>query len=269
MRRTCLSLAIGAIFVFFAMSCHGRGSASAHATDFKEVFNGYSDLDLWLFYAKFSSDIDDNKNAEVSSSVSARIKRKLAEKKGVTVRDIPFTMHRYIAHQWVYGGSIPPADLMILENRYPGCTDDIRRIWSQFCKENNDIIAQEFRLPQRLAEAYCAILYYTHLLGDWLPAPENSDWEYLMPVEKIVLELQNAVGKLGHGDKHKEYCDRFQVTLKTALAKGLAPQSKAELVLQALKSMKLGTMLHESGQMDESKHSYKEEAAQTELKKAA
>ena len=57
--------------------------------------------------------------------------------------------------------------------------------------------------------------------------------------------------------------------MKAALAKGMAPQSKAELALQALKDMKLGTMLHESGQMDESKHSYKEESSQPELKKAA
>ena len=258
-----------------AVVSYGRGSAVAHSTDFKEVVNGYCDPVLWRFYLKFTSEIDDNKNPEDSTSVSARIKRRIAEKNGLTVKEVSLTAHRYIAHQWPYNGSIPASDLIILEKKFPGCKADIREIWGTFCRESNDTIAREFGWQQarHLAQAYCAVLYYTHLLADWLPPPVNNDYRYLMPVEKIVAELQRAVESMGRSDVHKKYCEDFRKKMAAALASGTSPQRQAELALETLKSMKIGTMLHERfgahGQMDESRHPYREEAVQQKGVKAA
>ena len=263
------------IFVTLAVSCHGRGSAVAHSTDFKEVVNGYFDSTLWNFYLKFTSDIDDNKNAENSNSVSAQIKRRIAEKNGITVKEVNLTAHRYIAHQWPYHGAIPASDLLILERKFPGCTRDIRDIWGRFCRENNNTVAKEFGWQQsrHLAQSYCAILYYTHLLADWLPPPVNNDFRYLMPVDKIVAELQRAVERIGSSDAHKQFCKEFRMKMSTALAMGSSPQRQAELALETLKSAKLGTKLHEyygvRGQMDEKKHPYREEAVKPVVKKAS
>ena len=266
---------LAAILVTLAVSCHGRGSAVAHSTDFKEVINGYFDPALWNFYLKFTSEIDDNKNAENSNSVSAKIKRRIAANNGITVKEVTLTAHRYIAHQWPYNGSIPASDLLILERKFPGCTKDIREIWGRFCRESNNIVAHEFGWQQakHLAQSYCAILYYTHLLADWLPPPVNNDYRYLMPVEKIVAELERAVERLGSSDAHKQFCNEFRMKMSTALAMGASPQRQAELALEVLKSAKLGTKLHEyygvRGQMDEKKHPYREEDAKPEAKKAA
>ena len=263
------------VAAMLAVTCHGRGTAAAHAADFKEVFNGYYDPALWNFYLKFTSDIDDNKNAEESTSVSARIKRRIAEKNGLTVKEVALTAHRYIAHQWPYNGSIPASDLIILENKFPGCKSDIREIWGKFCRESNDDIAREFGWQQakHLAQAYCAVLYYAHLLADWLPPPVNNDYRYLMPVEKIVAELQKSVESVGRSDEHKKYCEEFRAKMTAALAAGTTPQKQAEFVLAALKDMKIGTMLHERfgvhGQMDESKHPYKGDESQPAHLKAA
>ena len=276
MIRTSWSVGAAVIFTLFAVTCYGRGSAKLHANDFFDVINGYNDQGLRTFYEKFSSDIDDNKDAEHSSSVSARIKRRIAAKSGRTIKDIHFSAHRYIAHQWPYNGSIPGSDLLILEYKFPGCKEDIREIWGAFCRENNEAIAREFRWQQapHLAKAYCAVLYYTHLLADWLPPPVNKgDYQYLMPVNRIVAELQRAVESMGRSDSHKKYCEEFRKKMGAALAANPSPSKQAELVLEALKSMKLGTMLHERfglhGQMDEAKHPYREESQQPQLQKAA
>ena len=275
MKNIVCRFALVALASILAVSCYGRSSAAAHSTDFREVFNGYYDSDLWNLYLKFTSDIDDNKNPENSNSVSARIKRRIAANNGMTVKEVSLTAHRYIAHQWPYNGSIPASDLMILEKKFPGCTKDIREIWGQFCRESNDAVAREFGWQQakHLAQSYCAILYYTHLLADWLPPPVNNDYRYLMPVDKIVAELQRAVERLGSSDKHKQFCMEFQMKMSAALALGTSPQKQAELALEALKSAKLGTRLHEyygvRGQMDELKHPYKEEPVQPGQKKAA
>ena len=276
MNKVSLRIAVVVLLVLLAITSYGRGSAKLHANDFIEVFNGYDDQGLRTFYEKFSSDIDDNKNAEQSTSVSARIKRRIAAKSGRSIKDIHFSAHRYIAHQWPYNGFIPVSDLIVLEYKFPGCKDDIREIWGAFCRENNEAVAREFRWQQapKLAQAYCAVLYYTHLLADWLPPPvNNGDYQYLMPVNKIVAELQRAVESMGSSDKHKQYCGEFKKKMGAALAASPSPSRQAELALDALKSMKIGTMLHEyygvHGQMDEVKHPYREEAARQESRKAA
>ena len=258
-----------------AAACFGRGSAEAHSRDFLEVFNGYDDPIIRNFYIRFSSNIDDNKNPQESSSVSARIKRRLAEKYKRPLSEVSLTTHRYIAHQWPYSGSIPLSDLLILENKYPGCKPVIIDTWRKFCRENNDVIAQEFGWLQSrsIAEAYCGFLYYTHLLGDWLPPPENTDYRYLMPVDKIVRELNKTARHMIKSDENKRFCDELNTKLSEAMMAGTSPQMQAKKVLEALKSMKLGTMLHkrfgEKGQMDETRHPYREEDEQTGLKKAA
>lgn len=268
-------LIFAAISAIMAITCYGRGSAAAHTTDFREVFNGYYDPALWKFYLNFTTAIDDNKNPENSNSVSAQIKRRIAENNGLSVKEVSLTAHRYIAHQWPYNGSIPASDLMILERKFPGCTRDIREIWGRFCRDSNNTVAQEFGWQQarHLSQSYCAILYYTHLLADWLPPPVNNDFRFLMPVEKSVAELQRSVERLGSSDKHKQFCKVFQTKMAAALAKGTSPNRQAELALEVLKDAKLGTLLHEyygvKGQMNETKHPYKEDAQQQELKKAA
>jgi len=269
---TCCVLVLASLL---SVTCNARGTAKAHAMDFREVIDGYNDSALFDFYQKFTSDIDDNKNPESSSSVSARIKRRIAERQGITVKEVSLTAHRYIAHQWPYDGSIPASDLIILEKKFPGCKSDIREIWGKFCGESNNTIAQEFGWQQskHLAQAYCSVLYYTHLLADWLPPPINSDYRYLMPVDRIVAELQKAVEKMGSSDAHKKYCQEFRMKMSTALALGSSPQKQAELALEALKGMKVGTKLHEyygtKGQMNEVKHPYTKESEQQPVKKAA
>lgn len=268
-----------AICAVISITCLGpalaRGSAEKHAKDFFEVIDGYCDNDLKKIYETFSSNIDDNKNAEVSSCVSARIKRKIAQTHGMSVRDVHLTAHRYIAHNWPFAGKIPEID--ILENKFPGCRKDVQEIWSEFCRESSDTIAREFgwQSAPRLAQSYCAILYYTHLLADRLPPPENDpdQYKYIMGVDKIVRELQLTIERMGSSERHKKYCDEFRQKMSAALAAGKSPQDQAVHVLAALKSMKIGTMLHEyygkNGQMDESRHQYREEPEQSELKKAA
>lgn len=237
--------------------------------------NGYNDDRLFAFYKKFSADIDDNKNPEFSQSVSARIKQRIAKKTGKSVKEVSLTAHRYIAHQWCYGGSIPLSDLSILEGKYPGCKKDIVEIWKAFCSESDNTIAQEFGWLQskHLAKAYCSILYSTHLLADWLPPPVNNDFQYLMPVDKIVAELQRSVERMGSSDAHKEYCKEFQAKMAEALNQGSSQQKRAEFVLDALKSMKLGSKLHEyygtKGQMDEKRHPYTQEEDEQPLVKDA
>ena len=261
--------------VFLVMACYGRSSARAHAVDFIEVFNGYDDPILRRIYEKFSFDVDDNKNAEVSTSVSARIKRRIAEKNGLSIKEVHLTAHRYIAHRWPYRGSIPFSDLAILEKKYPGCTEDIREIWGSFCRENNDRIAREFGWQQakHLAQAYCEVLYYTHLLADRLPPPENTKYDFVMEVEKIVERLQEAVKRMGSSTEHQLYCKAFNSQMSAALSAGRDSKEKAKFALEALKSMKLGTMLHEHygihGQMDEVRHPYHVEETKQDSKDAA
>lgn len=258
-----------------AMPCltFARGDANEHAKDFLAVINGYDDYRLRQFYKKFSTDLDNNKNAETATSISARIKRAIATRYGVDVRSIAFHhKHRYIAHQWKYQGSIPYEDLQLIEKYYPNCREDIIKIWQQFCRESNDYITSEFALQRTpwIAKAYCSILYYTHIIADWLP-DVNSDFDYLMPLDTVVQELVSAVRSMGRSKEHQQYCSELEMKLNAAKAMGGgSPQQQAVKILEALKEMKIGTMIHTrfGPYMDESRHPYKEESQQG-LKKAA
>lgn len=267
---------IFALIILSAVSvtAFAHGSADKHVQDFLDVIDGYDDYSLRQFYKGFTSDIDKFKDSETSSSVTARIKRLIAKKKGISVNDVRLRKHRYIAHQWPYQGAIPKADLMLIENDYPGTSEDIIRIWAEFCREKNDYITSEFALQRSpwVAKAYCAIVYYTHLLGDWLPPPENKDFEYVMPIDRIVEGIMESVRSVGRSDAHTKYCDELAMKLTTAKALGgNSPQQQAVKILEALKAAKIGTMFHErfgvNGQMDESRHPYR--AEEQPLRKAA
>ena len=251
-----------------------RSGAEKHAEDFIQVFDGYDDYSLRQFYKKFSSDIDKFKDSETSDSITARIKRYLASKQNVSVSEIHLKKHRYIAHQWPYQGAIPREDLLLIEKDYPGATEGIVRIWQQFCREKNDYIANEFALQRSpwLAKSYCAIIYYTHLLGDWLPPPENKDFDFVMSIDRIVDGILSAVREMGRSEEHVRFSNELEKSLKAAKAAGgSSSQQQAVRILDALKAAKLGTMLHSrfGKYMDESRHPYTEKDAQPQSQKAA
>ena len=272
MKREMLCFAFVAITLGTPVCALAFGKASEHSKVFRQVINGYDDYRLRQFYDKFSSDIDNNKNAETSTSISARIKRAIASKYGVNVKAVSFTKHRYIAHQWRYQSNIPYEDLQLIEKTYSDCREDIIKIWQQFCRESNNYITSEFALQRSpwIAKSYCAILYYTHIVCDWLP-DVNDDYDYLMSLDDIVDELVLAVQSMGRSDRHKKYCSEFEMKLRTALRLGNSNQGKAVKILEVLKEMKIGTMLHEhfGKYMDESRHPYQEETVGMEYKKAA
>ena len=271
----CISLSfVFASVVSLAPVCmFAYGSADMHAKDFVAVINGYDDYRLRQFYKKFSSDIDSNRNAETSTSLSAQIKRAIAAKYKVDVKSVHFYhKHRYIAHQWKYQGNIPYEDLQLISKYYPDCLEDIKNIWQRFCRGSNDYIASEFALQRSpwIAKAYCAILYYTHIICDWLPEV-NRDYDYLMSLDNVLLELVGVMESMGRSEAHKNFCKEFESKLKAAKALGGgSEQQQAVHMLRALKEMRIGTMLHErfGPYMDESRHPYKEDAEQ-QLRKAA
>jgi len=216
--------------------CHG--DKSVHADDMLKVFDGYADDNLKAFYERFSSTIDIGAN-----SIEKQVRKCLAER--YPDKPIKLTKHRYIAHSWIYGGDIP--DLSLIESRYPGCRDDVVAIWRKFNKDSNSFIKSEFGLEYSpwIANAYCAMLYYTHLLGDWDPS-DNADFDYLMPPKEIVKHLTKACREMFGRSSHAEYCDRFEETLKGALRSKLGDQQKGVAVMKALWSLKVGTELHET-----------------------
>jgi len=229
-----------------------HGNRYAHADDMQKVFDGYDDNILRQFYAKFSSSLDLGENG-----VEKRIRRGLAER--FPGQKIKLTKHRYVAHSWYYAGSIP--DLTLLERRYPGCKEVIIDIWRKFCTESNSTIEREFGLYQSpwIASAYCSMLYYTHLLGDWDPR-DNTDFDYLMPPKDIVAQLVKACKTVFEKTSHSDYCNRFEETLKRALNSKTSKPEKGVAVMQALWSLKVGTELHNTfaGKgLDESRHIWK------------
>ena len=235
--------------VFFVLGAFAHGDRFAHAEDMQRVFDGYEDENLRQFYAKFSSCIDVGPN-----SVEKRIRKGLAEK--FPGQEIKLTKHRYVAHSWFYGGAIP--DLTLLERRYPGCKEVIVDVWRKFCNESNSTIEREFGLysAPKIASAYCAMIYYTHLLGDWDPR-DNTDFDYLMPPKDIVAQLIKACKDMFGRSSHADYCNRFEAELKKALQSKVVKQDQGVAVMQALWSLKVGTELHNTfaGKgLDETRH---------------
>ena len=278
MKRCLCDLVFCTIVVAACFPVCARGSKAKHAQDFMEVVNGYNDYRLKMFYEQFSSDIDKFSDAETSTSITACIKRLIAEKKNISVHDVHLHKHRYIAHQWPYQGAIPYEDLLLIDQDYPGLREDIISVWARFCRRQNDYIASEFAIQSApwLSKAYCAILYYTHLLGDWLPYPENRDFEYVMPIDNIISGIEEAVGSMSRSEEHKKYCAEMKEELRKAKALGGASsQQQAVTILEALKRLKIGTRFHElkgvGGKriMDESRHPFSEDEGQPALKKAA
>ncbi len=252
MRKSTKILLVLVLAGFSTWSVFAHSDRFVHADDMQKVFDGYQDEDLRQFYAEFSSCIDIGPN-----SVEKRIRRRLAEKFPGKV--IKLTKHRYVAHSWFYGGSIP--DLTKLEREYPGCKEVIIDVWRKFCNESNSWVEREFKLSRKskIASAYCAMLYYTHLLGDWDPR-DNSDFDYLMPPKEIVVHLVQACCDMFGRSSHSDYCTRFKSELEKALKSKVAKKDQGVAVMQALWSLKVGTELHNtfSGKgLDESKHRWK------------
>ena len=231
----------------------------AHATDMQKVFDGYQDETLREFYARFSSCIDLGPN-----SVEKRIRKRLAE--AFPGQEIKLTKHRYIAHSWFYGGAIP--DLTLLERKYPGCKRVVIEVWRKFCDESNSWIEREFGLYRApwIASAYCAMLYYTHLLGDWDPRDNKDIYDdvgnntYLMPPKDIVVQLVQACRDMFGKSSHSDYCIRFKEELEKALKSKVSKPDQGVAVMKALWSLKVGTELHNTfaGKgLDESRHVWK------------
>lgn len=253
----CLKVILAVITFSLAAVVFAHGDRFAHAADMQKVFDGYSDETLRQFYAKFSTSIDTGPD-----SVEKRIRKRLEEK--YPERTITLTKHRYVAHSWYYGGAIP--DLKLLENRYPGCKGVIVDVWRQFCKESNSKIEEGFGLRRSpwIASAYCSMLYYTHLLGDWDPK-DNTDFDYLMQPEEIVSQLVKACKDMFGRSSHSDYCLQFETTLHDAIKSKSVKQEQAVAVMQALWSLKVGTELHNTyaGKgLDESKHKWQPAVAE-------
>lgn len=255
MRKSMKILLVAVVAGFSAWGVFAHNDRYAHAADMQKVFDGYQDDDLRKFYAKFSSCIDTGPN-----SVEKKIRQRLAEKFPGQV--IELTKHRYVAHSWFYGGDIP--DLTLLERKYPGCKGVIIEVWRKFCNESNSWIEREFGLYRvqkiasapKIASAYCAMLYYTHLLGDWDPR-DNSDFDFLMSPKDIVLHLVKACQDMFGKSSHSDYCIRFKDALEKALKSQVSKPDQGVAVMQALWSLKVGTELHNTfaGKgLDESKH---------------
>ncbi len=250
MKKSIEILLAVAVAGFSALNVFAHSNRYVHADDMQKVFDGYQDGDLREFYAKFSSCIDTGPN-----SIEKRIRQRLAAKFPGQV--IELTKHRYIAHSWFYGGDIP--DLTKLERKYPGCKEVIVDVWGKFCNESNSWIEREFGLPRKskIASAYCAMLYYTHLLGDWDPR-DNSDFDYLMPPKEIVVHLVQACRDMFGMSSHSDYCTRFKSELEKALKSKVARKDQGVAVMKALWSLKVGTELHNTfaGKkgFDESRH---------------
>ena len=245
---------------FSVSGAFAHGDRFAHAEDMQKVFDGYQDESLRQFYAKFSSSIDTGLDC-----ISDKIREKLAEK--FPGQEITLTKHRYVAHSWFYGGAIP--DLTLLERKYPGCKDVIIDIWRKFCNESDSWIRREFGLygTPKIARAYCAMLYYTHLLGDW--TPENIDFDYLMPPKDIVAQLVQACEDIFGKTSHADYCIRFKDGLEMALRSKVSKSDQGVAVLQALWSLKVGTELHDAWAgkgLDESRHMWKPDVKPKEQK---
>lgn len=247
--KPCKMLLAVVFACYSVLGVFAHGDRFAHAADMQKVFDGYKDETLRQFYAGFSSCIDTGPN-----SVEKRIRKRLAEK--FPGQEIALTKHRYVAHSWFYGGDIP--ELTLLERKYPGCKEVIVDVWRKFCNESNSWIEREFGLPRKskIAPSYCAMLYYTHLLGDWDPH-DNTDFDYLMPPKDIVAQLVKACNDMFGKSSHSDYCTRFKEELDKALKSKVSKQDQGVAIMKALWSLKVGTELHNTyaGKgLNESKH---------------
>lgn len=254
MRRTQRLVAASlwiAMLVSMPFPSYGHGDSKMHATDFVEVFDGYNDGGLFNIYRDFSSGVDSKIPREIRAALEARFPdRKITLKK-----------HRYFAHAWPYGTAIPRQMLLALDKDYPGAWNDISIVWQRFCGGWNKRIAAEFGLQPapHLAKAWCAMLYHTHLLGDWQPET-NKDFDYVMPVEDIVKNLCANCHAMFDRTSQEMYAKQFESALKFAYSKAPGDETaKAKAVMKELKAQKLGTKLHETFApkvLNESRHKW-------------
>lgn len=217
-------------------------SKALHRADCEAVYNGYRDPQLRAFYEEFSSGID--------SKLLEDIKQTLGEKFGCDKLHVSAGDHRLYGHSWPFADAIPRVRLTRLEKIHPGAWEALKPVWAKFCGEKIKTAQQELKLPRKQAAAFCATIYYIHILGDWDPK-DNSRFQYVMSVEEIIhhLNKQYAVLFVNHPEIVKEITERLKAV------QGTSDQGKALKVMAALKELKLGTKLHETwGKYFEAKH---------------
>lgn len=245
---------------FISMMAFGHGDKSVHVAEFKAVINGYDDPTLNEFYTKFSSGID--------HGLLNDIRNALGEKFGCSQLHVSFGDHRFYAHSWPFGESIPRNRLDKIEQIHQGAWEAINPVWKRFCGEHISYVMKELKFPRNQARSFCAVLYYVHLLGDWDPK-DNSMFKYVMPCSEIVERLNRQLTVIFIN--HAEMASEIRSQLSAAAASSPNDCQKALAIMSALRELKIGTKIHETwGQYFESKHHpYKEEAAQPQLQKAA
>lgn len=156
------------LFCFLALvwPSYGHESAKMHVDDIVTVFNGYGDE----AFIKLSEDISSGIDYGLPSAFRAEI------------GPVPGN-HRILGHGWTLNDSIPEETLQELEQRYPGKSGDIRKVWRQFAKNIIDESIALTGLPKTQAAALAAIIYDIHLLGDY--EPDNKLVERVLKPKEI------------------------------------------------------------------------------------
>lgn len=223
------------ICLTMAMSLFGHHDKSAHATDFRSVFNGYNDMGLYAFYLRFSSGID--------SGLLTDIEKALGDSFGCSKLHVSFGDHRYYAHSWPFGADIPRYKLDKLEKIHPGAWDVIKPVWRKFCGEQISYAMFELKFPRDQARAFCAILYYIHLLGDWDPK-DNSMFHYVMTCDEIVENMNKQFAVLFVN--HPEMAAEIRQRLEQAKVVSTDDCQKSLAIMKALRDSKIGTKIHQT-----------------------
>lgn len=231
---TCRYL-VAMFLVTIALPLFGHHDKSLHAADFRSVFNGYNDAVLNGFYLRFSSGID--------SGLLKDIANVLEENFGCSKLHVSFGEHRYYGHSWPFGDDIPRDKLNKIEKIHPGAWSVIKPVWKKFCGEQITYVMSELRFPRKQARAFCAILYYIHLLGDLDPKDNSiSMFNNVMECDDIVKNLnkQFAVLFINHPEMAAEIRQRLEQAKMAGPNKG----QKALAIMQALRDSKVGTKIH-------------------------
>lgn len=256
-----------AVMLFFGMifqTCSGYGQAKLHAQDMQAVFDGYNDGGLYRIYSDFSSDID----FRLKERIRARIQEMYPDRK------IQLAKHRYYAHSWPFGAAIPGDQLMRMEKDFPGSKKEIIKIWGRFSGDWQRRICSEFGLQMapHIGNAWAAMLYHIHLLGDLQPPPFNKDYDYVMETDKVLDNIcKNCMTIFGKSSA-EPYAKQVVAALKFAYSNTAGDEHmKAAAILKELKAQKIGTMLHKTfapKYLNESRHQWTGEQS-LEMKQSA
>lgn len=249
-----------ALVVFsLALQLFAHPNSKLHARDFANIINGYEDSAMRTFYEDFSSGIDHGLLTDISEAFLAKF--------GCGKLHVSFGDHRYYGHSWPFADQIPRFRLRKIEAIHPGAWDAVRPVWSAFCLKYRQRIQNELKLPREQANAFCAILYYVHILGDWDPKDNDiSKTPVLMPCNEIVDNLIKNLGVLFRN--HPEMVDEISDRLRQV--KPMENPQRSIEIMKTLMDLRIGTKLHQTwGKYFEEAHPYTEKDAQPQLQKAA